>query len=215
MKGAWIALGLLTFALVAWLGLRPAHAPADSDAASIRAALARIERTQAQQAERMDRMERLVAPGAGVAPAARGNGAAGPVHNPGLPMRGNGTPLDAAQAASKQQATLRALDDRLVSETLSPAWADAQEKRVSAFLAPSSLAREGLPAPSAHEARCQSRLCRIRLGYADEATALAAQTALLQAIAPTLPQARSFLLTRPDGGTDLVVFAGTDAQAVR
>jgi hypothetical protein len=215
VKAAWFALGLAALALVAWIALRPHPAPADADAAAIRAALERIEHTQAQQADRLARLEGRVAPGAIPAPMARGV-APRAVNGPqGLLAHGNGTPLDAAQAAAKQQARLRSLEDRLVGEPLAASWADAQEKRVAAFLAPASLAREGLPAPSAHATRCQSHLCRIQLDYADEATALAAQTALVQAIAPGLPHARTFLLARPDGGTDLVVFAGSEAQAVR
>jgi hypothetical protein len=122
---------------------------------------------------------------------------------------------DPAQMAAQQQVQLRQLDDRLVAEPLAAAWATEQERAVSAFLAPASLAREGLAPPRSRETRCQSRLCRIRLGYADEAAAAAAEVALLQAIAPGLPHARSFLLPRQGGGVDLVVFAGADAQAVR
>jgi hypothetical protein len=213
VKSAWIALGLATLALVGWIALRPAPVPT-GDAAAIRSALERIERTQAQQAGRLDRLERRIAPGhAGVADA-RGAGAAGLARTGNRP-RDNGVPLDPAQGLAHQQAQLRALEDRLVSESLSPSWAAAQERTVAAFLAPASLAREGLPAPATHSTRCQSRMCRIQLGYADEATAAAAQVALVQAIATSLPHARSFLLARPDGGTDLVVFAGGDAQAVR
>ena len=213
MKAAWLALGLAALALVAWIALRPHPAPAGDDAAAIRTTLERIERAQAQQAERLARLERRVAPVSAVVPLARG-ASAGTARSGNTP-HGNGTPLDPAQAAAQQQAKLRALDDRLVSEPLAASWAAEQEKRVDAFLSPAHLAREGLPAPGSHEARCQSRLCRIRLGYADESTALAAQAALVQALAPTLPNARSFVLARPDGGADLVVYAGSDAQAVR
>jgi len=215
MKAAWFALGLAALALVAWIALRPHPAPAADDAAAIRTALERIEHAQAQQAERLARLERRVAPGSAVVPLARGDGAGAMRAQPGVAARGNGTQLDPVQAEARQQAKLRALDDRLVSEPLAASWAAEQEKRVDAFLAPAHLAREGLPAPGSHEARCQSRLCRIRLGYADEATALAAQAALVQALAPTLPNARSFVLARPDGGADLLVYAGSDAQAVR
>jgi hypothetical protein len=215
MKAAWIALGLAALALAAWIALRPRPAPAGDDAAAIRTALERIERNQAQQAERLARLERHVAPGSAVVPLARGDGTGAVATRPGTAAHGNGAPLDPVQAMAKQQAKLRALDDRLVSEPLAASWAGEQEKRVDAFLSPANLAREGLPAPGTHEARCQSHLCRIRLGYADEATALAAQAALVQSLAQTLPNARSFVVARPDGGVDLVVYAGSDAQAVR
>jgi hypothetical protein len=213
MKFAWIGLGVATLALVAWIALRP-HAQARDGDPAIRAVLERIERAQAQQTERIERLERRVAPSSAAVPIPRGEGG-GVVARTGNTTRGNGTPLDPVRAAARQQAKLRALDDRLVAEPLSAAWAAEQEKRVDAFLSPAHLAREGLPPPSAHEARCQSRLCRIRLAFADESTASAAQVALVQAIAPGLPNARSFVLARPDGGADLVVYAGSDAQAVR
>ncbi|MGH8028750.1 MAG: hypothetical protein ACREO3_02330 [Arenimonas sp.] len=214
MKAAWLALGLGTLALVAWIALRPVGAPSD-DGAAIRASLERIEHTQAQQAERLARLERHVAPGGSVATYPGRVGAGGGVARSGNVPRTNGAPLDPVQAMARQQAQLRSLEDRLVRDPLSATWAAQQERVVDKFLAPASLAREGLPAPRLHETRCQSHLCRIRLGYADEATALAAQVVLLQAIAPTLPHARSFVLPRPDGGADLLVFAGGDAQAVR
>ena len=215
MKAAWLALGLATLALVAWIALRPGRTPED-DGAAIRATLERIERTQAQQDARLARLESRIAPGG---PATRGGVAGAPrvAMGPraGNVARGNGTPADPVQAAAQQQAQLRALDDRLVAEPLVAGWATAQERAVGAFLAPASLAREGLPPPRSRETRCQSRLCRIRLTYDDEAAAMAAEVPLLQAIAPGLPHARSFLLPRPDGGVDLLIFAGGDAQAVR
>jgi hypothetical protein len=210
LKAAWFALGLGALALVAWIALRPGPAPADDDGAAIRAALERIERTQAQQAGKLERLERRVAPsGLPIARDAR------PANVVAGARGGNGAPPDPARAAALQQEKVRALDDRLVSEPLSATWAAEQERRVAAFLAPANLKQEGLPAPSARETRCQSRLCRIRLGYADEAAALAAQAVLVQAIAPGLPHARSFVLARADGGADLLVYAGGDAQAVR
>jgi hypothetical protein len=214
LKAAWLALGLATLALVAWIALRPAHAPGD-DGAAIRAALARIERAQAQQEARLARLERRIAPGGPTTAAGAGAARAGAATRAGNGTRGNGTPPDPAQAAAQQQAQLRALDDRLVAEPLAAGWATAQERAVDAFLAPASLARERLSPPRSRETRCQSRLCRIRLTYDDEATAVAAQVPLLQAIAPGLPHARSFLLPRSGGGVDLVIFAGGDAQAVR
>ena len=212
LKGAWIALGLGAVALVAWIALRPQISPAADEGAAIRATLERIERAQAQQDERLARLERRIAPVAVGVPLARN--AVSPANVRGQPGRGNGALPDPARAAAQQQAKVRSLDDRLISEPLSAAWAAQQERRVEAFLAPASLRQEGLPAPSARETRCQSRMCRIRLGYPDEATALAAQAALVQAIAPGLPHARSFVLERPDGGADLLVYAGGDARAV-
>jgi hypothetical protein len=215
VKAAWLALGLATLALVAWIALRPGHLPGDDDAAAIRAALARIERAQAQQETRLARLERRIAPVGPAVGRAAGAGLAAAGSRAGNGTRTNGPTPDPAQAEAQQQAQLRALDDRLVAEPLAAGWASAQERAVGTFLAPANLAREGLAAPRSRETRCQSRLCRIRLTYADESTALAAQLPLLQAIAPGLPHARTFLLPNPDGGVDLLIFAGGDEQAVR
>lgn len=214
LKAAWLALGLASLALVAWIALRPGGTSGD-DGAAMRAALERIEQVQAQQEARLARLERRVAP-AGSTMAA-GSGAARAPAGPrsGSGGRANGATPDPAQAAAQQQAQLRALDDRLVAEPLAAGWATAQERAVGTFFAPASLAREGLSPPRSRDTRCQSQLCRIRLTYDDEATAIAAQVPLLQAIAPGLPYARSFLLPRAGGGVDLVIFAGGDAQAVR
>jgi hypothetical protein len=215
VKAAWLALGLATLALVAWIVLRPGHVPGDDEGAAIRAALDRIERAQAQQESRLARLERRFAPVGPAMGAADGAARAAAGSRPGNGTRTNGAMPDPAQAEAQQQAQLRMLDDRLIAEPLAAGWAAAQERAVGTFLAPGNLARQGLAAPSSRETRCQSRLCRIRLTYADESTALAAQVPLLQAIAPGLPHARAFLLPNPDGGVDLLIFAGGDAQAVR
>lgn len=214
MKAAWIGLGLATLALVAWIALRPDRMPGD-DGAAIRATLERIERVQAQQEARLARLEARVAPTGSARGVGTGGLRTGMAPRTGNSPRSNGAMPDPVQAAAQQQAQLRALDNRLVVEPLAAGWAAAQERAVGAFLAPASLAREGLPPPRSRDVRCQSQLCRIRLAYDDEATAIAAQVPLLQAIAPGLPHARAFLLPRAAGGVDLVIFAGSDAQAVR
>jgi hypothetical protein len=213
LKAAWLALGLATLALVAWMALRPGRTAGDDDAA-ILAKLEQIELGQAQQQARLARLEARVAP-------AGSKGIGTDATRAALASRGadgvrdNGPMPDPVQALAQQQAQLHALDDRLVAEPLATGWATAQERVVDGFFAPASLAREGLPPPHARETRCQSQLCRIRLTYDDEATATAAQVPLLQAIAPGLPHARSFLLRRPGGGVDLVIYAGGNARVVR
>jgi hypothetical protein len=212
VKYAWIALAVATLALVAFLGLRPdaATVPA-TDADALAAAMARIEQAQARQDARLARLESRIAPGA-AAPARVG--ARGPAVAGNGNARGNGTMPDPAQALAVQQSQLRALENRLVSEPLAAGWAQAQERNVAAFFAPARLAQEGLPAPRAREARCQSRLCRIRVRYDDGATALVAQAALLRAIAPTLPHAQTFVVEQPDGSVELLLYAGSDAPSV-
>jgi hypothetical protein len=212
MKAAWLALGIAVLALVAWFALRPApaFAPARDDATA--AALARIEQAQARQEERLARLEGRVAPGRAAPPRPGELPGDGRAANR---VAGNGAMPDPAQALVIQQSQVRVLEDRLVSEAPDPAWATRQERAVDAFLAPASLRSEGLPAPSARDTRCQARMCRIRLRYPDEATAVAVQASLLMAIAPGLPDAQSFLLPQPDGSVELLVFAGSDAAAVR
>ena len=196
---------------VAWLA-RGGGARDGGDQAAVLAAIERVAATQERQEERLARLE-----------AQRGGNVSGndkplpgrnavPGANPG--PAGNER-IDPAVAEARFQAQLRALEDKLVSEPLSARWATAQEKTVAQFLAPAHLKRENLPAPSSSETRCQSRLCRIRMTFADAQQAEQTQGALLMGIADGLPHAQSFLLPRPDGGVDLVMFATGDPKALR
>jgi hypothetical protein len=214
-RGAWIVVASLVLlaAVVVAVALTRSRAGAPADDARVLAAVERIAQAQARQDERLARLEARVAPMPGAPPMGATLPAGAPRAAPG--PTGNGAPQDPAAMEAHLQAQLHALDDRLVSEPLSPQWAKANEQAIGRFLAPANLARENVPAPSASEASCKSRLCRIRLTFADEQQAGQTQTSLLMAIADGLPHAQSFLLPRKDGGVDLVVYAAGDPQALR
>ena len=196
---------------VAWLA-RSGGARDAGDQAAVLAALERVAAAQERQDERLARLEAQRAGGMSPGGAQLPERRAAPGAAPG--PAGNER-VDPAVAEARFRAQLRALEDKLVSEPLSARWATAQEKTVAQFLTPANLARENVPAPSSYETRCQSRLCRIRLTFADAQQAEQTQGALLMGIADGLPHAQSFLLPRPDGGVDVVMFASGDPKALR
>lgn len=117
-------------------------------------------------------------------------------------------PLSEAEMETRYVAKLRALEDRLVSDPLKPAWAATNEKRIAEALAASSLNARKLPVPSSSSARCQSHLCRISMVFPDEQSAADTEAMLLMEIAVSLPHALTFMLPRSDGTVEMVIFAG-------
>jgi hypothetical protein len=202
--GVALAAGLA----LGWLARRPAPAPEAVDATAIQASLERLELAQARQDERLARLEARAAPSTAL-PAAARTSLSGKA---GAARRSNARP---ARAVAEVPEQLRQYEAKLVADPLSPAWAVANERLVTRFLSPASLARENLAPPRDSEVRCQSRLCRVRLSFPDEASASRMQASLLMALAPGLPHAQSFLLPQPDGSVELVVFAAGDAQMLR
>jgi hypothetical protein len=195
---------------VAWLS-RPGR-PADAgDTSAILAAVERVADAQQRQDERLARLE--AQRGAG------GQGALAPGRRPATPIGPDGLPgnerMDPAAAEARFQAQLRALEDKLVSEPLDARWAQKQEKVVAGFLAPANLKHENLPAPASSETRCQSKMCRISMVFADAQQAEQTQGALLMGIAEGLPHAQTFVLPRADGKVELVMFASGDPKALR
>jgi hypothetical protein len=118
----------------------------------------------------------------------------------------------ALEARAAEQ--LRTMEARLVGDPLSPAWASSNEDAIGNLLSAGNLTRQHLPVPEASAARCQSHLCRISMTFPDEAQASRTQEMLLMAIAPSLPSAQTYVLPRPDGSIEMVIFAG-DPVSVR
>jgi hypothetical protein len=206
---------LVPVALAAWIVLAGAalylagraSAPAarkGNDVATLRAALDRVNDNLAQMDARLDRLEAARRPAPDPASGPARAGAAAPAAT-NMSMH---TPASVADSEARAAQRLQAMQERLVEDPLSPQWARANEKVIDGFLAADNLRQRQLPIPDFERATCHSHLCRINLGFADDALASQTQEMLLQAIAPSLPHAWTFRLPRPDGTLELVVFAG-------
>jgi hypothetical protein len=119
------------------------------------------------------------------------------------PARPDGAREEAAGADER-----RAIESRLLSEPVSPAWAAAHEARVDAVLAAERLRAEGIDAPISHRVECRSTLCRIDVLMHDETMLERAQIHLLHGVADGLGSARLFVDPQADGTFALVVYAG-------
>ena len=194
---------LLALVLVGLTRRDRAPAATTSDAAML-AALERMEAAQQRQDERLARLESRIAP-SGAAPAS--SVPAGP-NTVGGNANQSAAAFDPGRSDLRRDAQMRALEERLVADPYSAKWATSNEQAVGRFLSSANLAREKLPAPSAAETRCQSHLCRIRLTFADAEQADRTQSSLLMEISPGLPSAMTFVVPRPDGQVDMVIYAG-------
>jgi len=212
---------LLPFALAAWILLAGAalylagrasapDAGSRNDVAALRAALDRVNENLARVDARLDRLEAVRRPASDPTSRSIRAGAAAPAATNTSML----APAPVADSEARAAQQLRDMQERLVEDPLSPPWASANEKLIDGFLAAGNLRQRQLPIPDFERATCHSHLCRIDLGFADDALASQTQEMLLQAIAPSLPHARTFRLPRPDGRLELVVFAG-DGVGVR
>lgn len=207
------AICLVLALTVAWLS-RSGGAREPADMAAVLAAVERVADAQERQDQRLARLEAQRGGGQPFPPSRAGRpGSPGSSGAPGG-AQGNER-MDPVAAEARFQAQLRALEDKLVSEPLDPRWSQQQEKVVTGFLATANLKRENLPVPTSHETRCQSSLCRIRLTFADAQEAERTQGALLMGMAEGLPHAQTFMLPRPDGQVDLVMFASGNPESLR
>lgn len=203
--------GLAILAVVVGIVLyQRGHAgPPPGSEAGIAAALERIASNQDALAQRLDRIE-SVGPQSGHMPQQRlgSPGAAGPngQHGPSSPA---GSTANQQASTAAQQLTM---ENRLVSDPMSPEWAASNEKVVANFMLPKNLAQAQLPAPRSFQSKCHSHLCRISMVFADEAQANQTQAMLLMEIAQSLPAARTFTVDKPDGSVELVMFAGDPAH---
>lgn len=211
----FLGLGILSvLILLAIFGLRGGKvADVGSNASpDLAAALERMNDNQDRLAQRLDRLESLLGTSAAslsVRPIAMGT----PGTNNGA-NRNNGLALSLADQQALAAKQRLDMEDRLISDPLSPQWAMANEKVIGSFLSAENLARQQLPVPKAFQAQCHSHLCRISMNFADDAQASQTQAMLLMDIAPNLSSAQTFMVPRPDGTVDMVIFAG-DPQSLR
>jgi hypothetical protein len=117
-----------------------------------------------------------------------------------------------AQQQADARASLLKLDNRLRSEPVNPKWAPEQEATILAAI--SGDPNDGFPAklPKDMDAQCRSSLCKVTMTFTDEEDAYQMQTKLTLGLRGPIATARTFYNQRPDGGTDLVIYAGAIAN---
>ncbi len=160
--------------------------------------------SQAQIEARLARLEDALAQGRPAAADRTGGGA------PPAFARASGPPTQrsAAQPTRAQgEAEFAKLEPAFRAQPINAAWAVSAESVVLDAFGSKEAARMGVVAPSDPDVQCRSNTCRINATYADEGAAADAAQMLLMDIAQKLPNARSMMLLKPDGRTELIVYA--------
>lgn len=123
---------------------------------------------------------------------------------PGIPGE-----LSADEQASRRQAQIVALDQRLRSEQVNQSWASEQEQMIRKAVAGSPSDGFNAPMPTTMEHECRSSICRIRMAYTDEEDAVQMHGRLTLGLGGAIATARTYFVPRGDGGVDMLVYAGS------
>ena len=114
---------------------------------------------------------------------------------------------------SREQALaeLAKLDQQFMSQPVAQAWAGKTETLIRDAFSSDEAVRMGVVAPLDAQIHCRSTSCRIEAIYPSEGAASDAAQMLQLDIGGTLPQTQTMTLQKPDGSSQLVVYAYTAA----
>lgn len=116
------------------------------------------------------------------------------------------------EKAMQQQKTMLVLDDRLRQQPIDYKWAKEQEAAIMSAIV--GVPNDGFDViePDRVQAECRTDLCRVRMDFSDEMMAAQMQTKFTMGLRGPIATARTFFVNRPDGGLDLVIYAGQSDQ---
>lgn len=165
-----------------------------------------ILKTQAEILSRLDRLESAI-------PSSRDTRSPAVLGGRAVGMKGNGKSMTAAEIAASQASIMHSLDNKLVDEPLSAAWASKTERAISSALSANMLSKEQATPPTSVQSTCRSQTCRISMDFSDGLQADFTKGIFLQGIAEKLPSAQIFLQERADGSVSYVIYAQTGGSA--
>lgn len=112
------------------------------------------------------------------------------------------------EKAIQQQKAMVMLDDRLRQQSIDYKWAKEQEAAIMSAIV--GMPNDGFDViePDNVQTDCRTDLCRVRMDFSDEMMAAQMQIKFTMGLRGPIATARTFFVNRPDGGMDLVIYAG-------
>lgn len=134
----------------------------------------------------------------------QGNLAPRPPHSPSAPKP------ETRSREQVQRDEMARLDQAFRQQAVNREWASRQEEVILDAIVGHPNDGFGEIEPDRVEIDCRSSMCRMRLDFSDEVEAGHMQQKLGLGLRGDVSAARTFYLPRPDGGLDMILYAGPD-----
>lgn len=118
---------------------------------------------------------------------------------------------DPDKARRMRESRVQSLENKMVSQPVSPQWAARNEKAIMQYVA-SGMAQDFPGGISNADAECRTDICRIKLVVANDVDVALALHGLFSHVNDALPSSELYEFPRPDGTVDVVVYAAAGSN---